>query len=124
MRLAVTVTGWVLLATGCASAMRPAIALERPDASGVREISIAITKRGFEPASAAASVGETVRLVFTRTVVRSCVTSLVLWLDKDHTIERELPLDVPVAITVELVTAGQVGFACPMHMHGGHLDVR
>lgn len=92
----------------------------RPD----RTVEIAVTSHGFEPKDIPARVGETVELVFTRRVGRTCVTRVILWLAEGQTLERDLPLDVPVSVTLALVQRGDIGFACPMHMYGGRVDVQ
>lgn len=120
----VLATMLALAASGCAAGRPLGTAVEQPTTAVAREIDIAITRKGFEPARAPARVGETVRLVFTRKVEHTCVTQVLVWLAEGRTIERELPIDRPVAITLELTAPGELGFACPMHMFGGWLDVK
>lgn len=110
--------------SACASPQTQGVATQRPPEPAAREIAITVTRAGFEPALVTAHVGEVVRLTFTRTVEHTCITSVVLWLSSDETLERTLPMSTPVSLTLELQRAGDIGFACPMHMYGGRIDVR
>jgi plastocyanin domain-containing protein len=114
---------FLALIAGCATARPPGRATETAAPAG-RTVEIAVTKRGFEPADIPARIGETIELVFTRHVAHTCITSVVLWLTPDRTIERDLPLDVPVPLTLTLTEHGDIGFACPMHMFGGRIVVQ
>ena len=62
-------------------------------------------------------------LVFTRTDTDSCFERVVLHVDGDRKIERELPSRQPVAITLRLDRAGEVGITCAKAMHGAALVV-
>lgn len=113
-----------LFVGACAARVPWGHAHEASPTRDARRIDVAITNEGFRPDRIDARVGETITLVFTRTVERSCVDRVVLSLDEDRRIERDLPLRVPVTVTLVLETTGALGFSCPMGMHGGTIEVQ
>ncbi len=111
---------------GCGSHRPWAHAAEAVPGPSSRAIRVAVAERGFEPDRVVVQAGETVELIFTRTVEHTCVTSVVVSLDADTRIERGLPLGVAVTVTLAFAREqpGELGFACPMGMHGGVIEVR
>lgn len=87
---------------------------------GVRTIELAVTSDGFVPAEVKAKAGETVKLVVTRKVQRTCATEIVM---KDLGVNQPLPLDKPVTVTVKPPKAGTYRYACGMDMIAGQLVV-
>jgi plastocyanin domain-containing protein len=87
---------------------------------GVRTIELAVTSEGFVPAEVKAKAGETVKLVVTRKVQRTCATEIVM---KDLGVNQPLPLDKPVTVTVKPPKAGTYRYACGMDMIAGQLVV-
>lgn len=112
------------LATGCASHAPWARAVVAPTTSAARSVPIEVTRRGFEPKRIWVRAGEVITLVITRRVERTCVTSVVIALDGETRIERELPLDDPVALTLRFEAPGELGMSCPMNMYGATIEVR
>lgn len=113
-----------LAASGCASHPPWGRAELAPAASAQRVIQIDVTRDGFEPKRFAVRSGEVVTFMITRRVERTCITSVVLSLGSEARIERELPLDEPVAITVRFDAPGELGMSCPMNVHGATIEVR
>jgi plastocyanin domain-containing protein len=87
---------------------------------GVRTIEIAVTPDGFTPAEITAKAGETVKLVVTRKVEKTCATEIVM---KDFGVNQPLPLAKPVTVTVKPAKPGTYRFACGMDMIAGTLKV-
>ena len=113
------------LALACGGASRPwGAAVEAPGATARRTIAIEVTERGFEPDHLTVAAGETVRLVFTRRVAKTCITRVILWLAKDRRIERALPLGAQVPIVLRFDRPGELGLACPMQMYGATITIR
>ncbi len=102
---------------GVEAAAAPATA-EAQD--GARTIEIAVTADGFTPSDVKAKVGETVKLVVTRKVERTCATEIVL---KDFGVNVKLPLGKTVVVTVKPTKPGAYRFACGMNMIAGTLHV-
>ena len=88
-----------------------------------RRIEIEAGRHRFTPSETRARVGETVMLVFTRTDDDSCLERVVLYVDGDRRIERDLPMRQPVAITLRLDRSGDVGITCAKGGHGAALIV-
>ncbi len=113
------------LVPACGGGSRPwGAAVEAPAGVASRAVSIDVTERGFEPDHLTVAVGETVRLVFTRRVERTCVTRVILWLAKDHRIERALPVGVRVPVVLRFERPGELGLNCPMQMYGATITIR
>ena len=94
-----------------------------PGARAARDqrVSIAVTERGFEPASVTVQSGRPVTLLVTRRTERTCATELIL---KEHGIDEKLPLGRTVAIRFTPEHAGRLTYACPMDMIHGTIVVR
>ena len=109
---------------GCAAHTPWARAVVAPATSAARSVPLEVTRHGFKPKHISVRAGEVVTLEITRRVERTCVTSVVISLDGDTRIERELPFDEPVALTLRFETPGELGMSCPMNMHGVTIEVR
>jgi plastocyanin domain-containing protein len=89
-----------------------------------RRIAISVTKSGFDPKSIKIKKGETVTLIFTRKTEHTCVKQVILYLDDDKTLKRDLPLDQAVEITLAFPKAGELGYACAKSHYGGVIIVQ
>ncbi|MDB4957920.1 MAG: secretion protein HlyD family protein [Myxococcales bacterium] len=87
-------------------------------------IEVRVTKKGFEPDNITVPARTPITLVFLRTTEATCTKSVVLALDGDKKIERELPLDKPVEIAVTFPRSGRLGYACSMNMTKGTIIVQ
>ena len=92
--------------------------------SPTRTVEVSASRKGFAPDRVVTKVGERLRLRFTRVTATSCAKRVVISLDADHQIRRDLPVDVPVEVTLELTRAGEIGFSCSMAMLGGTIEIR
>lgn len=92
-----------------------------PSADG--KVAIAVTKNGFEPADIKVSAGKPVTLVFTRKTDETCAKDIVLHVDDKQTIEKDLPLNQPVEVSVTFPKAGDLTYACGMDMVKGQIHV-
>lgn len=116
-----TVRSWfcaiaIVISIGCAASTRLAGVTEVTD-PGARRITIEAARHRFDPDHMQARVGETVTLVFTRTDEDRCLQRVVLFVESDRRIERDLPMRKPIAITLRLDRPGEVGITCAK---GGH----
>ncbi len=89
-----------------------------------KRIEIAVTKKGFEPESIHVPANKQVTLVFTRKTQATCTKEIVLTLADGKKIERALPLDTAVEISVTFPKAGKLGYACGMDMNKGVIVVQ
>lgn len=102
------------LLAGCAS-------VSQKGASDEGRIAIAVTEKGFEPASVTVAAGKPVTLVVTRQTTKTCATELVM---ASQGIRRDLPLGQAVEITFTPDKPGELSYACAMDMIGGKVIVR
>ena len=112
----------VILAVGCASS-RPWGHASLLAGHPQRTIEIAVSQHGFSLSRVIVHVGETIEVVFTRTTERTCAKRVVVSLDADQRVERDLPVGVPVALTLRFDRSGELGYSCSMGMFGGVIDV-
>jgi len=84
-------------------------------------VAVEVTQEGFVPNEIHAKVGEPITLVVTRKTDLTCAKQFVF---ADFGVEKELPLDQPVEVTVTPTKAGDLGFACGMDMVTGKLIVQ
>jgi plastocyanin domain-containing protein len=108
-----------IFAPACNHSEAPAPAAERQtvqDSSG--RLSIEVTDQGFVPATATVKVGKPVILAVTRKTQRTCATDIVI---SEYAVNKPLPLNETVEITLTPQKAGKIHFACPMDMITGDL---
>lgn len=94
-----------------------------PAIKATPRIEVSVTKRGFNPDTIKVPANKPVTLVFTRKTDETCTKSVVLKLDGGKKIERELPLDKSVEISMTFPKAGKLGYACSMDMAKGVIVV-
>lgn len=113
-----------ILVGGCVSHAPWGAASEGSPAAATRRVDIEVTAHGFQPKLVRARPRETITLVFERTIERSCADRVIISLDQERRIERDLPFEVPIEVTLVMERAGDLGFSCPMGMHAGTIEVR
>ncbi len=99
------------------TAMSGTAAAESPKPAA--RIEIAVTSDGFAPNNIKVQAKQPVTLVFTRKTDVTCAKSVVVTLGEGKKIERELPLNKPVAISVTFPKSGTLSYACSMDMVKG-----
>lgn len=86
-----------------------------------RTIQLSVTQKGFEPARIRVKKGEPLHLVVTRKTDDTCATELVI---QGENLNKDLPLNEPVAFDFTPKKAGKIGYACGMGMIRGVLLVQ
>ena len=86
-----------------------------------RTAAIAVTDKGFEPATVTLQAGAPVRLTFTRKTDATCATEVVF---PDFNIKKALPLNQAVIIEFTPKKTGALNYACGMDMLRGKVVVR
>jgi plastocyanin domain-containing protein len=89
-----------------------------------RRIDISVTEAGFEPSKVTVKQGEEVTLAFTRTSDTTCATEVIVHVNEKDTVEKKLPLNQAVPVTVTFSKTGELGYACGMNMHKGVIVVQ
>lgn len=84
-------------------------------------IAITVDGEGYHPSTVKASAGKKAKLVFTRTTDKTCGTEVVF---AALNIKKELPLNQPTTIEVDVPASGQLAFACGMDMLKGTVVVQ
>ena len=123
-RAPVTRLALVFVVSACSAATPWGHAVEAPAAPNARAIPVAVTAQGFEPKRIEVGTGETATLVFTRKVEHTCAKQVIVELDGKREVTRNLPLDQPIAITLQFDKPGELGFTCGMKMLGATIVVR
>lgn len=92
-----------------------------PAAAGPQRVAVKVTDAGYEPAEVKVPHGQPVTLVFTRTSESMCGSKVVI---PAQNIERDLPLNQPVEVSITASQAGSIAFACGMDMMKGTIIVQ
>jgi plastocyanin domain-containing protein len=87
----------------------------------VQKVTVALTEKGYEPASLKLRRGIPAQVTFLRKVSATCGTQIVL---PDYDIKRALPLNEPVLVEFTPNKTGTFAFTCGMGMLRGSLIVR
>jgi plastocyanin domain-containing protein len=87
----------------------------------VQSVTVALTEKGYEPASFKLRPGMPAHITFVRKVEVTCATQIVI---PEYNIKRELPLNEPVVIEIMPQKTGEYTFACGMNMFGGKVIVQ
>lgn len=113
---------WFSIAA-CSTSTQWAAAVEEPGSPAARRLPIDVRRYGFVPSDLHARAGELVTLEFTRRETNTCAKRIRVYLEDRRYIERELPVDQRVDITLRLTHEGEVGVSCAMQMLGATLHV-
>ena len=89
-----------------------ACAKETPPAPG--QVDVTANEKGFQPSTVTVKKGAPATLVFTRTTDDTCATKVVF---PELSLEKDLPKNQPVAITVPTENARTLTFQCGMGMY-------
>ncbi len=89
--------------------------------AAARDIAVSVDAKGFTPSTISATKGETLKLIITRKVENTCVKKIVI---PEFGINQDLPLNKPVTVSITTVKSGDVGFACPLDMVKGKIQVK
>lgn len=84
-------------------------------------IAISVTEDGFVPADIKIKKGELTHLVITRRTDQTCAKQIVI---PDYGLSADLPLNVPVTLSLTPKGAGEIRYACGMGMLRGVLSVQ
>lgn len=111
---------WLLVLSGIALAAGCAV---QPPSGSVRggKVAIAVTDRGFQPATVTLPRNLAVTLVVTRETDQTCAKEIVF---ADEGIHRELPLNQPVEIALASHAKGEMRYTCGMGMVTGTILIR
>jgi len=109
-----------IMAIGCGRSEQGAPRGQRSSGQA-REIHIAVTDKGFEPAEVKVPSGRPMTLVITRKTDQTCATAVEF---ASLNVRDSLPLDQPVRITLPAGPARTVSYECGMHMLGGKIIVQ
>jgi plastocyanin domain-containing protein len=107
----------------CSLFVLAGVAAAAPGTPSPARVEIRVTSSGFTPDNIAVPAAKPVTLVFTRKTESTCAKTIVIPIDGKK-IEKTLPLNEPVAVTVTFPKAGQVTYACSMDMVKGTLVVQ
>ena len=83
-------------------------------------VAVEVTQEGFVPKEIPAKVGQPITLVVTRKTDLTCAKQIIF---ADLGVEKELPMNQAVEVTVTPTKAGDLRFACSMDMVAGKLVV-
>ena len=86
-----------------------------------QRVAVEVTQDGFVPKEIPAKAGEPITLVVTRKTEMTCAKQIVF---ADLGVEKDLPLNHAVEVTVTPTTKGNIRFACSMDMVAGALVVQ
>jgi plastocyanin domain-containing protein len=84
-------------------------------------VTIRVDASGYHPARIRAAPNSEITLSFLRTTDECCGQQLKI---PSIGIQRDLPLQQPVAIQVRVPASGQIGFTCGMDMYRGAIVVQ
>jgi cytochrome c biogenesis protein CcmG/thiol:disulfide interchange protein DsbE len=90
-------------------------------AIGVQQATIVVNAEGYQPVNVFLRRGVRARLTFIRRVAEGCGTEIVI---PAYGINRPLPLNAPVVVTLTPKAAGRIKITCGMNMFRGSLIVR
>lgn len=105
-------------------AQPPPSAEPSPTAPHGNHIEISVTEAGFQPDKISVAKGEPVVLVFTRTTDKTCAKEVVVQTSDKDKVEKQLPLNQPVEVSVTFPTSGELKYACGMNMFSGVISVQ
>jgi plastocyanin domain-containing protein len=88
--------------------------------SRTQNVTVNLTRRGYEPSSIRLRKGVRTRLTFIRKTEDDCGRQLLI---PAYHLKRDLPINKPVTVTFTPRRSGTFGFSCGMDMLRGKLVV-
>ncbi len=82
---------------------------------------VAITEKGYEPASIELKAGTPAEVTFTRKTDATCGTEIVI---PEYSVKEKLPLNKPVTVKFTPKKSGEFKFTCGMDMLRGKVVVK
>ena len=92
--------------------------------ASARQIDIVVTEAGFEPKKVTVKKGEEVTLAFTRKTDKTCAKAVIVYVNDKDKVEKKLPLNQVVPVTVMFPKSGELRYVCGMNMLGGVIVVQ
>ena len=89
--------------------------------SAEKPIQVAVTDKGFEPASVSVRANVPAKITFVRKTDMTCATEVVV---PEYKIKKALPLNKPVLVEFTPKKSGEIAFACGMDMLKGKIVVQ
>lgn len=119
----------MILKTVASMALVAALAVTVAGAEGdkkpsPRRIDISVTEAGFEPTKIAVKRDEEVTLAFTRKTDKTCAKEVVVHVNEKDKVEKQLPLNEVVPVTVTFLKSGELRYECGMGMFSGVIVVK
>ncbi|MBC7793248.1 MAG: cupredoxin domain-containing protein [Clostridia bacterium] len=111
---------WVLLTLGLAAACSNKAADDATPKTPLK-VAVEVTDDGYEPSRIDVGKNQPLTLVFTRTGTSTCGEQVVV---PSQNIKVDLPLNMPVEISLTPREPGTIAFACGMDMLKGAIVVR
>jgi plastocyanin domain-containing protein len=113
-----------ILTASLVIALSSAAFADTTSSKAASKISIEVNKRGFNPDNISVPAKKPVTLVFTRTTDATCTKTVVVTVDDGKKLEKPLPLNTPVEVTVTFPKAGKLSYTCSMDMVKGTIIVQ
>lgn len=104
-----------------APSVSPAPSSDGSSSEAAQTAKVVVSEQGYEPATVTVRAGTPARITFLRTTDQTCGTEVVF---PSLNITRALPLNEPVVIEFTPAKAGDIAFACGMHMLHGTVIVQ
>ena len=101
------------VAAGCGAAQK--------SSNGPREVELAVTDRGFEPARTEIPRGQALTLVVTRKTDQTCAKEIVF---PEQNVRKALPLNEAVEISLPASPKREMTYVCGMKMLSGKIVVQ
>lgn len=89
-------------------------------ATQAKRVEVDVHGTGYDPDSIQATAGQPLTLVFTRSTEEGCGDVLAI---PDYDVEKDLPLNQPVEVTITPEDSGEIAFTCGMNMYKGRIVV-
>jgi len=117
-KLSAATTGFAIAALSGVATLGQAQAQKAP---AVQKAQVAVTQKGYQPASLMLRAGVPARITFTRKTDATCATEVVF---PDDKVTKPLPLNKPVVVAFTPKKKGTYAFTCGMKMFKGKVVVR
>ena len=92
--------------------------------ASAKRIDIAVTEAGFDPTKVTVKKGEETTLAFTRKTDNTCAKAVIVYVNDKDKVEKQLPLNQVVPVTVTFSKSGELRYTCGMGMLGGVIVVQ